>query len=351
MFLRRSNRMKRDLVVGLDLGARQLKAVVLQRENGGIKLARYVVASSVAGTNKAGPADRLGAELQELMTQLGVSERSVRVAISCPSATVCETEMPRTPLEDARSALRLNSVRYVRRDLTSFYLDAIELPDSAAKDGKGKKSQTMRVLVAAADKEEVGWYRTALESAKIHPEAIELSALAVVNAFQAGNAELCQKEIVVLLDIGAHSTSINLLRQGEPAMTRIMHFGGNHISEFVGSILTLQPQVAEEEKIKMSEAVQPLVSQAISPLAREVRSSIDFFERQQECHVSRAFACGGSACSPSILQFLSDEVGFHIDSWNPIQTLSTAHFNGEGPGLESLAPSLAAAIGAATPHV
>jgi len=59
MFLRRSKTAKRDLVVGLDLGARQLKAAVLQRENGGIKLARYVVARSAAGMNKAGPADRL----------------------------------------------------------------------------------------------------------------------------------------------------------------------------------------------------------------------------------------------------------------------------------------------------
>ena len=351
MFLRRSNRAKRDLVVGLDLGARQLKAAVLQRDKDEIKLARYAVTRSVAGASKAGPADRLGAELQELMAQLGVSERTARVAISCPSATVCETEMPRTPLEDAKNALRLNSVRYVRRDLSSFYLDAIELPDSHATDGKGKISPTMRVLVAAADKEEVRWYRTALESAKIHPEAIELSALTVVNAFQAGNAELCQNEIVVLLDIGAHSTSINLLRQGTPAMTRIMHFGGNHINEFIGTILTLQPHVAEEEKIKMSEAVQPLISQAISPLAREVRSSIDFFERQQECHVSRAFACGGSACSASILKFLSNEVGIQFNSWNPSQTLSIAHFNGEGPQLESVAPSLAAAIGAAAPHV
>jgi type IV pilus assembly protein PilM len=351
MFLRRNKSTKHDMVVGLDLGARQLKAAVLQRENGELKLARYLVTRSVAATGKTGSPDRLGAELQELMGQLGVSDRSARVAISCPSATVCETEMPRTPLDDAKSALRLNSARYVRRDLSGFYLDAVELSESSAKDAKGKKPQTMRILIAAADREEVRWYRAALEIAKIRPEAIELSALTVVNAFQMGSPELCEKEIVVLLDIGAHSTSINLLRQGQPAMTRIMHFGGNHISEYVGSILTLQPNVAEEEKIKMSESVQAIVGQAISPLAREIRSSIDFFERQQECHVSRALACGGSACSPNILQLLSDEVGFHIESWNPVQTLSTAHFNGEGPKLESLAPSLAAAIGAAAPHV
>jgi type IV pilus assembly protein PilM len=351
MFLRRNKRTKRDVVVGLDVGARVLKAAVLQRENETIKLARYQVVPSTAGSDKSASVDRLSAELNDLMSQLGVSERSARIAISCPSATVCETEMPRAPLDEAKNALRLNSSRYVRRDLSNFYLDAIELADEPANDGKGKAAPVMRVLVAAADREEVRWYRSALEAAKIRPETIELSALTVVNAFQLGNAELCEKEIVVLLDIGAHSTSINLLRHGQPAMTRIMHFGGNHISDFVASVLTLRPAAAEEEKIKMSEAVQPLVGQALSPLAREIRSSIDFFERQQDCHVTRAFACGGSAMSRMILKFLSDEVGFHIEHWNPVQSLSTAHFNGEAETLERVAPCLAAAIGVAAPQL
>jgi type IV pilus assembly protein PilM len=351
MFLRRSKKVRGGVAVGLDLGSRQLKAAVLQRDGDAIKLANYLVTGVKVGSAKTGSPEQLGTELQQLFNQLGISDRNVRAAISCPSATVCEAEMPRTPLDDAKSALRLNSARYLRRDLSSFFLDAAELQDPASKDGKTRKSQTMRVLVAAADKEEVRWYRAALEAAKIRPEALELSALTVVNAFLIGNSDLCQKEIVVLLDIGAHSTSINLLRQGEPSMTRIMRFGGEQINEFIASLLALQPSVAEEEKLKMSEAVQPLVSQALSPLAREIRSSIDFFERQQECHVTRAFACGGSACSPHILQFLSDEVGFRIEAWNPVQQLSTAHFNGESEKLDHVAPSLAAAIGAAVTHI
>ena len=97
----------------------------------------------------------------------------------------------------------------------------------------------------------------------------------------------------------------------------------------------------------MTDPVQALVRTAISPLARELRSSIDFFERQHECHVSQAFACGGSACSPVLLEILSEAVGIHIDRWNPIETFDTTHFNGAGAQLSELAPTLAAAVGAA----
>jgi type IV pilus assembly protein PilM len=205
----------------------------------------------------------------------------------------------------------------------------------------------MQVLVGGANKDEVGWYRDALTVAKIRPEVMELAAVSVVNAFQLSHAELCENEIVLVVDIGGRSTTINFLRQGVPVITRIMHFGGYQLSEYIGQMLTLETTAAEQEKVRMSEPVQALVRTAISPLARELRSSIDFFERQHERHVGRAFACGGSACSAALLDLLSEVVGIRIEQWNPVETFETGHFNGEGAKLAALAPTLAAAIGAA----
>ena len=99
--------------------------------------------------------------------------------------------------------------------------------------------------------------------------------------------------------------------------------------------------------MKMTEPIQGLVRAALSPLAREVRSSIDFFERQHEHHVVAAFACGGTATSPHILKFLGADVGLHIECWNPLATYDASHLNGDGTQLMTLAPNLAAVIGVA----
>ena len=350
MLFKRNGQGKRDIAVGLDLGSSQIKAAVLRRKEGALELAEYAVVRSTAAIGQPGTEQQLAAELQQLMAGLKVQERRVSAAISCSSAMVCEAELPRMPLEEAKNALKLNSTRYLRRDFSNYYLDAMELP-GPSENGKGKKPATMKVLVGGANKEEVLWYRNGLVAAKIRPEVIELAAVSVVNAFQVGDPELCEKEVVLLIDIGTRSTSINFLQGGQPHMTRIMHFGGAQISEQVAQSLTLQADAAEEEKIKMSAPVQPLVKTALLPLAKELRSSIDFFERQQECHVGKAFACGGSACAPKILEFLSEEVGLHIECWNPVQRFQTGHFNGEGPGLAAVAPSLAAAVGAAATKV
>jgi Tfp pilus assembly PilM family ATPase len=140
---------------------------------------------------------------------------------------------------------------------------------------------------------------------------------------------------------------MNFLRQGLPLFTRIMRFGGQQVTEHISQTLTIGLAPAEEEKIKMTETVQPLVRTAISPLARELRSSIDFFERQYECQVSRAFGCGGSANSAKMLEILGQELGMHIEGWNPVQHLGTTRFSGDAAHLAAKAPSLAAVVGAA----
>jgi len=335
-----------DTSLGLDLGTSRIKAAVLHRKGEAMELAEYAIAPSLTPVGQPSAQQQYAAELSQLMSQLKVQDRRATITISCDSAIVCETEFPRMPLDEVRNALKLNSARFLRRDFSNYYLDAVELcePEQSA---KGKKSITMKVLVGGANREEVLWYRDALTAAKVRPERMELAAVSMVNAFQFTNKEICEKEIVLLVDVGARSTSINFLRLGQPLMTRIMHFGGVQISEYLAQALAIQSTAAEEEKIKMSSAVQPLIKIAILPLAKELRSSIDFFERQQECHVGKAFACGGSACGASILDFLSEEVGLRIECWNPVRSFDTSHFNGEGPRLVAIAPSLAAAIGAA----
>jgi type IV pilus assembly protein PilM len=346
MIFRRNKQQKRDAAIGIDLGMSQIKATVLQHHGDGLRLSQYAVRQLPIAAGKPGAEQQFAEQLQQLMNDLGVQERRACVSISCSSAMVCQAEFPRMPIEEVKSALKLNSSRYLRRDFSSYYLDAVELVEPQ-QDGKGRKSPQMKVLVGGAAKEEVTWYRNSLLMAKIRPEVIELAAVSVINAFRVSFPEICENEVVLLADIGARSTSLSFLRHGMPLITRIMHFGGAQVSDYVAQALTLDSNQAEEEKIKMTEPVQALVKAAISPLAREVRSSIDFFERQHECRVTRAYACGGSACSPQLLNSLSEEVGMHIECWDPIQRFDTSHFNGEAPRLASLAPSLAAAVGAA----
>ncbi|NQU09365.1 pilus assembly protein PilM, partial [bacterium] len=235
MFFKRNKHQKRDAAFGLDLGTSQIKGAVVRREGADqLTLASYAIQPVPPSPGKGGiDQAAYGAALQQLVDRLQMPDRAAFVAVSCSSAVVCQTELPRMPLAEAKTALKLNGSRYLRRDLSNYCLDALELTQA---EDKKSKSPKMKVLVAGASREEVSAYRGVLIAAKIRPELMELTAVSIVNAFQASHPAV-QDKVVLLVDVGARSTTINFVQHGQPIITRIMHFGGAQLSEHVGQIL------------------------------------------------------------------------------------------------------------------
>ena len=335
---------KRDTAIGLDLGSRQCKGVVVQRTAQGLQLRQYSVMPTPPTPGKAESQAAVVETTQTMLAKLGTAGHNVFVTISAPSAFVTKIEMPRFASGELRTVLRLNSTRYVRRDLGSYCLDAVELGEMAA-DSKARRSPTMQTLVAGASKEDVLWYRNTLNAAKIKAETIELAPVAIINALQRSHQQVCERHVVLLLDIGHHATSLNFLRQGQPVLTRLMPFGGAQLTEQIAHTLGVPPADAEQQKYAMNEQVTKVLHSALQTLAREIRASIDFVERQQDCEIRHAFAGGGTACNAAIVEVLSKEVGIEIQRWNPLEGYDTTSAN--PAGLEAVAPCLGAAIGVA----
>ena len=59
---------------------------------------------------------------------------------------------------------------------------------------------------------------------------------------------------------------------------------------------------------------------SLTLLARELRSSIGFFEGQREEPISRVYFSGGLVRALMPLQILSDELEIACDTWDPFQT-------------------------------
>jgi type IV pilus assembly protein PilM len=359
MFFHSNKRRKPEVTLGIDIGASQIKAAVVGRQRDTFELLEYAAHALPASFARAYRSPEFAAELQKTVDSLKTTDRHACITVSCSSAMVCQAEFPPVPLDEVKSALKLNSAGYLRRDFSSYYLDAFELKrgsqDSKAREkapdetkdaskAKDKDAPKTTVLVGGATKEEVDACRDALTAAKIKPQVIELAAVSVINAFHIGHPEV-DEQVVVLVDIGAQMTSVNFLQGGLPVITRIMHFGGAQLTEYIGQVLMLKPQEAEDEKHKMAPPVQELVKAAISPLAREIRSSIDFFERQNDLHVQRIYACGGSACSAPLLTILGEAVGTPVQCWNTVDSLGLSQFNGGSRRVHTIGPSLAAVIG------
>jgi len=305
-----------------------------------MKLEAVDVRPLKAAIGQASSIPAAAAEVAQLFDGWSVPGRQAFVVINPIGAVICQAELPRMPLSEARAALRLK-----HRDFKNYYLD---LTERGASDNQLQKTQStkMELLVGAAPREDVLWYRNVLLTGKVRPVTIELSAHTIVNGLLTTDPELCRNEAVLLLDLGTHTTSMNFLWHNRLLFTHVMQFGSQQITEYLAEKFRLELPVAETAG-QMTDPAQSLMAASISPLARELRWSIDFFDRQHACRVSRAFACGSIVWSAKTLANLGHEAGIQIEAWNCLQRLDTTQTRGDHAQLAAIAPELAAAVGAA----
>jgi Tfp pilus assembly PilM family ATPase len=85
----------------------------------------------------------------------------------------------------------------------------------------------------------------------------------------------------------------------------------------------------------------------MTPLGRELRASLDFFEHQQDRPVSQVFVSGASAKSELILQMLHAELIVECKTWNPTRSLQLALPGQQAVEIDHVGPQLTVAVGAA----
>ena len=346
-----SSARRRDQVVAIDLGGRTTKAVHLQRKGDGYALLRYALMDAPVQA-KTFSADLLAEHLKSIIGTLEVKTKAVTLSLGVNDIIVRQAEMPQIPLQDMRMILKANPKAYLQQDLPNHIFDCYIIPPRQLPkvDEKAKVSaisQKFKVLIAGAKKQLVDDLLLAVDKAGLEAEGIVPGLIGPMNAFELAMPELFNKSVVALVDVGFKNTTICLLQDGDLVLSRVVAIGGDKITGGLAEAMAISYAEAEGIKMGMASEVQPTLEGLITPLGRELRASIDFFEHQQDKHVSHVFISGGSARSEFIVKVLETEIAFNCRAWSPVGALQLALPPKQMAELEHVAPQLTVAVGAA----
>jgi len=349
-FLSRQTK-KRDQLLAVDLGGRTTKAIHVQRKGDGFALVRYAVLDAPI-YEKNVSADLLGEHLKTVTQALDGGTKVVSLAISVNDTIVRHAELPQIPVSDMRQILKNNSKTYLQQDLPNHVFDCYVLPSrpSARAPDKAKPTPSVpkqKVLVAGAKRQFVEDIQTAVRNANLVADSVIPSLIGPVNAFELALPEVFAKEVVALVEIGFKHSTICLLQEGELILSRVVGIGGDKLTEGLAESLGISYAEAEGIKVGMPQEVQPTLETLVTPLGRELRALIDFFEHQQDRQVGQVFISGGSARSDLIVQILQTELMVECKRWNPASFLQLALPPEQLAEIEHLAPQFSVAVGAA----
>ena len=352
-FIGGASRKKRTQMMAVDLGTRTTKAVLMERRGEVLALSRYALLDAPIYDKKFS-AELLSDHLRSVAEALGNPTKFVTLAVGLDDAIVRQVELPQIPVGEMRMVLRNNTKGYLQQDLPNYVFDCyIFPPRTATEPGKAAEAAKpagvpkLKVLVTGAKQQLVNDFQMAVKNAGLTPDCIVPGIIGPMNAFEMAVPEVFANDSVALVDIGFKHSSICVLDRGELILIRVVNFGGDKLTTGLAEDLKITYADAEGAKVGMSPDAKSAIEAQVTPLGRELRASLDFFEHQQDRPVSHVYVSGAAAKSEMFLEMLRTEMIAECKTWNPAAFLQLALPGQQTVEIEHVGPQLGVAIGAA----
>jgi len=341
------------LLIGLDIGTSSIKFCQLKEGKRNYQLVNFGQAylppeTIVDGAIIAG--NTIIDTLKELFSAHKVKGRDVALSVSGHSVIIRKITLPTMTYQRLRESIQWEAEQYIPFDLNDVYLDfEILTPAESNRD-------QMDVLLVAAKKEIVNDYVDVVRQAGLTPRVVEVDCFSVQNQFEV-NYELPLTETIVLINIGAVVTNVNVISRGITMFTRdIYPIGGNLYTEELqkhldvafdeAEILKAGGELGSDADAVVPQEVERVIYSVSDTVASEIQRSLDFFfANSPESRLSRIFLSGGTAKIPSLYRIIEQKLGVPVEIINPFKNIEVDgnRFNLEY--LRDVAPMAAVATG------
>jgi type IV pilus assembly protein PilM len=244
-------------VLGINMGNHSIKVVELTRRGNSFVVQNLLTAptkEAIVSGEMIQP-DVVATTLKEMLKSAGVKTKDAVIAIGGQSGVVVRvTELPKMPRKELLKAIPLEIERHLPFQSGGVVQDYVLLkePEEVAEGGQ------IPVLFAAARADLVDAYLAAIQQAGLSPLAVEVEPLAAARALFAargfGLTDGQPGRISVLVNIGYEGTEISFVEGGAVIFTRVVPFGGRHLTEDLRDHLGMDLEEAERVKIEQATA-------------------------------------------------------------------------------------------------
>ena len=130
-------------------------------------------------------------------------------------------------------------------------------------------------------------------------------------------------------------------------LVRSIDFGGRSLIEALTGLSGESREAVLEALEQEDEVMVEYTRVAIATLAREIGSSIGFYEARHEQTIGRIFVSGGPSKSKTFLKLMGEELGMPCEAWSAVERCENAVASGRRQDFARESADLNVACGAA----
>jgi type IV pilus assembly protein PilM len=344
------NPLRRDEpYLSVDIGSSSIKILEIRGAVGELRLvnaASLPTPPSAIQNNMVYETTAVAEAIRALIESHGIRARKVITAVPGPAVIIKRVTLPAQSARELENTIVFEAGNFIPEDLENVNLD-YQVTD-VLDDGK-----RMEVLLVAAKKDIVASYSESVRAAGLIPVVVDVDYFALENMFETNYAPVPDRAIV-LVNIGARFSSINILKGGRSTFTGDVPVGGRDINEALMRDLGVSAEEAEKLKAGGTSQTVPadqvaqVAESAAGALIEEIHHALSFFwTAATDETIDAVYLSGGVAHMPGLASQLSERVQAPVEIANPFAHVSLEH-NLDTPEFRAQAAEYAVALGLAT---
>ena len=339
-------------MLGLDISSSSVKLVELGKNKAGtLVLERCAIEPLERGWITDGNIEKfeeVAEVVRRLVKKSGTKTKNVAMALP-PSAVITKKIILPGSMSDAELELQVETEanQYIPFPLDEVSLDFCVVGPSATSAGD------IEVLIAASRKEKVQDIQGLAEAAGLKPLIVDVESYASRLATSRLIENLPNKgvgSIVALFEVGALTTSMQVIRNDEVLYDRDQAFGGAQLTQLIVRQYGFSLEEAESKK-RSGELPDDYESSVLTPFVESMVHEIGralqfFFTSTPHNKVDCVMLAGGSAALPGLTAAVTKHTTFACSLVNPFEGMEI----GDGVRLNKMtreAPSYLTACGLA----
>lgn len=330
--------------IGLDIGSGYLKIVQLKDTKSGYELELFDMLSLPPELIVDGSiidSLRLIDSLKELSRKAKIKAKDVAISIAGHSSVIIKrVALPDMSEEELSESIKFEAEQYIPFDIEDVNLDFQIL-------GPKEEPGQMDVILVAVKKDIISEYLSVVKEAGFNCQIVDVNSFALENIYEI-NYEIEAGKNVALVNIGANTINMNILKGGISVFTRDSAVGSNLHTEVLQREFNLTYEVAE--RLKRGEPVENVSPQdafsvmelASEEIIGEVNRSLEYFHEE----INEVILSGGCALVRDFPKLLAEKIGVETKVMQPFKNIRIPK-KFDLAYIEDVAPMAAVAAGLA----
>jgi len=293
--------LRRQRVVGLDVGRGSIKALALERRGA----QEIVVGRGVTRLEGSPDSRQVGQAIHATLAAAGADGQPVIAAVGGPEVVIRQVSLPPLPLARIIPALEIQHRELGLLPPGESVMDAQVL--RRAKDGIASE-----ILAICAPRILVDERTKLLQQAGVNLQTLDVEPLALLNA-ALYITQLEAGELLVLLNVGRRSSSLCLFSEQGPVVSRYLDVGAESFFEQLRGATPGTVYSPEAMARVMAPAGQERAQFAcrdlVDRIAEDIRLSLTFYRTEYDRESLPRYAIGGWTELPLLGRWLSQRIG------------------------------------------